>query len=74
METKKTKKKIEKTCRYTTILYYLMSEFRDIFLDDLLDGLPPSREVDHLIKVILGLKLVTKLAYRLSHSKAQEAE
>ena len=63
-----------KTCRHTTILYSLMSKFRDVFGDNLLDGLPPSREVDHLIKVIPGSKLVTKPTYRLSHSKAQEVE
>ena len=69
-ENKKTKVETEKTCRYATILFSLLSKFRDVFLDDMPDGLPPSREVDHSIKVILGLKPISKLAYRLSHSKA----
>ena len=51
-----------------------MSEFRDVFPNNLLDDLLPSREVDHLIEMILESKLVTKPAYRLSHSKAQEVE
>ena len=37
-----------------------MSKFRDVFPDDFPEGLPPSREVDHPIEVILGLKPVSK--------------
>ena len=66
-ENKKTKAKTKKTHRYIAILYSLLSKFRDVFLDDLPNGLPPSREVDHLIEVVPGLKRVNKLAYRLSH-------
>ena len=73
-ENNKTKAKTEKTCRYAAILYSLMTKFRDVFPDDLPDGLPPSREVDHSIEVIPGSKPVTKPAYRLSHSEAQEVE
>ena len=73
-ENNKTKAKTVKTHRYTTILYSLMSEFRDVFPDDLPDGLPPSREVDHPIEVLPGLKPISKPAYRLSHSEAQEVE
>ena len=51
-----------------------MSEFRDVFLDDLPDGLPPSREVDHLIKVAPQSKSVSKFTYRLSHFETQEVE
>ena len=47
-ENKKTKVEIEKTHRYTTILYSLLSQFRGVFLDDLLDGWLPSREVCRL--------------------------
>ena len=73
-ENKKTRAKIEKTHRYATILYSLIRKFMDALPYDLPHGLPPSREVDHLIKVVLGSKLVSKLAYRLSPSKAQEME
>ena len=69
-ENNKTKVEIEKTCRYATILYSLMSEFRYVFPDDLPNSLSLSREVDHLIEVIPRSKLVTKPAYRLSRSKA----
>ena len=48
-ENNKTKAKAEKTCRYATILYSLMSEFRDVFPYNLPDGLSPCREVDHSI-------------------------
>ena len=52
-----------------------MNKFRDVFPDDLPNGLPTSREVDHTIKVVPRLKLVSKLAYRLlSHLEAQEVE
>ena len=73
-DNKKTKANIEKTRRYTTILYSLLSEFRGVFPNDLPYGLPPSREVDYLIEVVPGSKLVSKFAYRLSHFKAQEVE
>ena len=70
----KTKAKIDKTNRYADILGSLMSEFKDVFPADLPDGLPPSREVDHSIKVLPGSKPISKPSYRLSHSKAQEVE
>lgn len=68
-ENKKTKAETQKTCRYVAILSSLLNEFRDVFPEDLLDGLPPSREVDHSIEVVTGSKLVSKPAYRLSHSE-----
>ena len=73
-ENKKTKAETEKTRRYAMILSSLLNEFRDVFPADLPDGLPPSREVDHPIEVIPGSKPVSKPAYRLSHSEAQEVE
>ena len=69
-ENKKTKAKTEKTRKYAKILVSLMREFGDVFPDDLPDGLPPSREVDHLIKVIPQSKPITKPSYRLSHFEA----
>ena len=68
-ENKKTKVEIKKTCRYIAILSSLLRKFRDVFLDDMPNGLLPSREVDHLIEVVPRLELVSKLSYRLSHSK-----
>ena len=47
-----------------------MNESRDMFPKDFPNGLLPSREVDYLIKVILGSKPIRKLAYRLGHPKA----
>ena len=73
-ENKKTKAETEKTRKYAKILFSLINEFRDVFPDDLPDGLPPSREVDHPIEVVPGSKPVSKPAYRLSHSEAQEVE
>ena len=72
-ENKKTKA-TKKTRRYATILSSFLSKFRLVFPDDLPNGLPPSREVDHPIEVIPGSKPVSKPAYRLSHSKAHEVE
>ena len=73
-ENNKTKAETEKTRKYAKILFSLMNEFRDVFPDDLPDGLPPSREVDRPIKVVPGSKSISKPAYRLSHSEAQEVE
>ena len=70
----KTKAKFDKTNRYTDILSSLLSKFRDVFPADLPDDLPPSQEVDHLIKVLPGSNPVSKPTYRLSHSEAQEME
>ena len=54
----KSKAKIDKTCRYADILISLLNTFRDVFLADLSNGLPPLQEVDHLIKVLHGSKPV----------------
>ena len=70
----KTEANTERTCRYTTILYSLMSEFRDVFPNNLPNGLLQPREVDHLIEVIPRVKPATKPAYRLSHSEAHKVE
>ena len=69
-ENDKTKVEIKKTCRYVAILSSLVNDSRDVFLDDLPDGLPSFREVDHSIKVVLRSKLVSKSTYRLSHYEA----
>lgn len=53
-ENKKTKADTEKTHKYAAILSSLLNEFRDVFPEDLPDGLPPYREVDHLIEVLPG--------------------
>ena len=70
----KTKIEIEKIHRYIAILLFLMTKFRDVFPKDLQDGLPPSKEVYHPIKVDPRLKPIRKIAYRHSHSKAHEVE
>ena len=48
----------------------VVCNYSDVFPEDLPNGLMSSREVDHLIKVLPRLKLVSKLAYRLSHFEA----
>ena len=58
---------IMKNHRYTTILYFLLSEIRDVFVDDFPNGLPPSREVGHPIEVVPGSKSVNKPTYRPCH-------
>jgi hypothetical protein len=40
----------------------LLEEYFDIFLDDLL-SLPPLRDVDHAIELILNAKPILKVSY-----------
>ncbi|GJW46223.1 putative nucleotidyltransferase, ribonuclease H, partial [Tanacetum coccineum] len=49
----------------------VVRDFPSVFLEDL-SGLPPSREVEFRIDLILGAMPVAKSPYRLAHTKMQE--
>ena len=49
----------------------LLQEFQDVFPDDLPEGLPPARNVDHKIEVIPGSSTPFRPIYRLSLPELQ---
>ena len=42
-----------------------MPEFSDVFPDEIL-GIPPKREIDFTIEIVLGVAPVSKTPYRMS--------
>jgi len=50
----------------------LLKECKDVFPNDLLLGLPPLREIEHQINLILGAPLSKTLAYRCNPNKSKE--
>ena len=45
--------------------YLVLQEFRDFFPDEIL-GIPPKRDIDFTIELVLGAALVSKTPYRMS--------
>ena len=62
------------TQSFESQLQQLLSEFIDVFPQDLPSGLPPERQVQHSIDVVQNSKPVSKPPYRLSATKASEVE
>ena len=50
----------------------ILEEFADIVLEELLFGLPPIRDIQHLIDLILGFDLPNKPTYRTSLNENEE--
>ena len=50
----------------------LLSQFRDVFPDELPAGLPPAREVDHRIELLPGSTPPSRPTFRLSASELVE--
>jgi len=50
----------------------MLFEFGDIVVDDLIDELPPKRDVNHQIDFIPGASLPNKAAYRLTPQENEE--
>ncbi len=50
----------------------VLDEFSDVMLEDLPEDLPPRRQVDHVIKVMLGVTPPAKAPYRMSHEELKE--
>ena len=51
--------------------YQLLQEFVYMFLDEVL-GLPPKRDIEFTINLVLGVALVSKAPYRMSTPKLEE--
>ena len=45
--------------------YQVLQEFKDVFLDEIL-GLPPKRDINFTIELVLGVAPVSKTPYRMS--------
>ncbi|XP_071914036.1 uncharacterized protein [Coffea arabica] len=51
----------------------LLQEFKNVFPDEIPDGLPPIRGIEHQIDLILGAPLPNKPAYRMGPEETKEA-
>jgi hypothetical protein len=49
-----------------------LDEFLDVMPEELLDELPPRRQVDHAIEVMPRVAPPTKAPYRMSHEELKE--
>ena len=45
--------------------YQVLQEFKDVFPDEI-PGIPPKRDIDFTIELVLGAALVSKTPYRMS--------
>ncbi|RDX76571.1 hypothetical protein CR513_43419, partial [Mucuna pruriens] len=52
----------------------LLKEFQDVFLKDLLYGLPPLQGIEHHIDLILGATLPNRASYRTNLEKTKEIQ
>ena len=50
----------------------ILSEFRDIIVDDLPNELPPIRKISHHMDFIPGVSLPKKASYRMSPQEIEE--
>ena len=51
--------------------FHVLQEFRDVFPDEI-PGLPPKRDIDFTIELVLGAAPVSKTPYRMSTPKMLE--
>ncbi|XP_024009782.1 uncharacterized protein LOC112085089 [Eutrema salsugineum] len=52
----------------------LLDRFKDVFPEEMPEGLPPIRGIEHQIDFILGAALPNKPAYRMSPEESKELE
>ncbi len=50
----------------------VLDEFLDVMPEELPNELPPKRQVDHAIEVMLGVAPPTKAPYQMSHEELKE--
>jgi hypothetical protein len=52
----------------------LLQEFKDVFLTEILPGLPPLRGIEHQIDLIPGTSLPNRAAYRTNAEETKEIQ
>nr|XP_043615901.1 uncharacterized protein LOC122587800 [Erigeron canadensis] len=57
-----------------SLLKSLLEEFTNVFLEDLPEGLPPVRGIEHQIDLVPGSVLPNKVVYRCSPTEAKELQ
>ena len=62
---------LEDEARQELSLPLVVSEYEDVFQDELL-GLPPNRDVDFTIELHLGTSLISMTSHRMTLAKLQE--
>ncbi len=50
----------------------VLEEFPDVMHEELFEGLPPRRRVDHVIEVMPGVAPPAKAPYKMSHEELKE--
>ena len=63
-----------KTTEISAAISQLLSEYQDVFPDDLPHGLPPARAIDHKIELQPGTSPPNRPVYRMSQSELQEVK
>ena len=57
-----------------SVFVKLLQEFDDVFPEDLPDGLPPLRGIEHQIDLVLGSSIPNRPAYRVNPEETKELQ
>ncbi len=62
-------KEATKVVSFHKCIKQMLEEFPNVMLEELLDELPPRRQVDHAIEVMPGVAPPAKAPYQMSHEE-----
>jgi hypothetical protein len=65
-------KEATKLANFPKCVKQVLDKFPDVMFKELLDELPPKRQVDHAIEVMPRVAPPTKAPYRMKHEKLKE--